>query len=415
MRRTKSATKCTVIVCCPYCRSRNISPRTGASLLGVDCAQCGHVLEFHTTAECPHCAVVFALDDVSARKRASPEFECPRCRGELADGIPAAPLRPPTGTLILRLFLRHIRALLAHSLGWSAGHQYDLLACQRVYCDLHHSWKEESLAREAEAQTDIREQENVRGPDRFEGECESMSESRHAVWNRHRALLEKYRTYVDVMLRSANAKVFVDEYGDETWKGADRDIDAVVEKIIDKEESAEIGEYSIEFLTRCGSAFQSAYAESWLWDELFDQLLRYHQDHKTSPCGFDQMSGVQFEEWVIGEIKRAGITSVLPTKRTGDQGADIIAGYGGITVVIQAKCYQRSVGNDAVQEVHAAKAHYRADQAWAVTNARFTPSARRLANSTGVRLVDGSGIHAIGQLVAQALLPPKGRESGTPS
>ena len=50
------------------------------------------------------------------------------------------------------------------------------------------------------------------------------------------------------------------------------------------------------------------------------------------------MSGVEFEQWLITAIKQAGIVTVLPTKRTGDQGADIIVQHNGITIAIQAKC-----------------------------------------------------------------------------
>src|SRR5262249_53972727 len=146
-----------------------------------------------------------------------------------------------------------------------------------------------------------------------------------------------------------------------------------------------------------------AYSDFWLQDELLDRLIEYHRLRKGTPTRFDTMSGIQFEAWLIEEIKQAGIATVLPTRRTGDQGADVIVQHRGVTIVVQAKCYQHSVGNDAVQQAHAAKAHYAADHAWVVTNARFTPAARRLANSTGVRLVDSSAIEAVGHMIAEAL------------
>jgi len=275
---------------------------------------------------------------------------------------------------------------------------------------LHFSWKQESLACEEEEQTDVREQETDRKPGAYTGECEALSQSRTAVWARHTALLDKHQLYVDIMLRTANGKVLTDEYGDEVWKGADKDIDTVIDKIMAKEEEADIGEYSIEFLVRCDPAYRTAYSVNWLFDELLERLLTYHQQQTGPLNDFDTMSGVEFEQWLITAIKEAGIATVLPTKRTGDQGADIIVQHNSVTIAIQAKCYQHSVGNDAIQQIHAAKAHYRANQAWAVTNARFTPAARRLANSTGVQLVDGSRIHAIGQLIAEALglgTPPR--------
>jgi hypothetical protein len=118
----------------------------------------------------------------------------------------------------------------------------------------------------------------------------------------------------------------------------------------------------------------------------------------------DKMFGIEFEEWIIASIKRAGLPDARPTRRTGDQGADIIVRYGR-TIVVQAKCYQQTVGNDAVQQAHAAKTHYGAEEAWVVTNSRFTRSARELSTSTGVRLIDRSSVRDIGVLVVEALKP----------
>ncbi len=133
----------------------------------------------------------------------------------------------------------------------------------------------------------------------------------------------------------------------------------------------------------------------------------YHQTrlHSLAAAGEidpDKMSGTEFEQWLIASIREAGIVDAKPTKRTGDQGADIIVRQGR-TIVIQAKCYQQSVGNSAVQEVHAAKIYYAADEAWVVTNSTFTRSARELAKSTGVRLVDRSSFRDVGSLIAQAI------------
>jgi len=328
---------------------------------------------------------------------------CPRCRGRLADGIPAEPFQPTLGRYVARLAASGLWALLTRLFGQTPRYRYDLRACQSIYWDLHYSWKQESLAREEEEQADIRGEENERKPDSHTGECEALSQSRKTVWSRHTGLLDKYQLYVDIMLRTANGRILQDEYGDEVWKGADKDIDTVIDKISAKEDGAEINDYSLEFLVRCDPAHPDAYSENWLFDELLDRLVAYHNDQPGTVKDLDTMSGLEFEQWLIAEIKQAGVATVTPTKRTGDQGADIIVQHNDITIAIQAKCYRHSVGNGAIQEIHAAKTHYRANQAWAVTNARFTTAARRLANSTGVQLVDGSRIHAVGQLIAEAL------------
>jgi hypothetical protein len=289
--------------------------------------------------------------------------------------------------------------------GLKEQYRYDLRSCQTVYADLHFSWKRESIARQEENQTEVREQENERKPGLDTGECEALNQSRTLVWTRHIALLDEYHSYVDVMLRTANGKIMLDEYEEKIWTGADKDINTLIDTIFLKEADAEvdINDYSVEFLVRCDPANKMAYCRDWFFDELLDRLETYHQQQKGAVKEFDAMSGVEFEQWLITAIKQAGLTTVLPTKRTGDQGADVIVQHNNMTIAIQAKCYRHTVGNDAIQQAHAAKTHYRADQGWAITNSRFTPAARRLANTTGVRLVDGSDIHAVGQLIAAAL------------
>jgi len=59
-------------------------------------------------------------------------------------------------------------------------------------------------------------------------------------------------------------------------------------------------------------------------------------------------------------------------------------------IVIQAKRYGVKiwVSLSAVQEVYGAKAYYKANQAWVVTNSYFTKQAKELAAACDVTLVD---------------------------
>ncbi|MDU5042014.1 MAG: restriction endonuclease, partial [Enterobacter roggenkampii] len=75
-------------------------------------------------------------------------------------------------------------------------------------------------------------------------------------------------------------------------------------------------------------------------------------------------------------------------KRTQDQGADLFVTRFGKDMVIQAKNYSGSVGNSAVQQVISAKTFYGCDEAMVVTNSYFTRSAKELAESALVRLID---------------------------
>ena len=73
---------------------------------------------------------------------------------------------------------------------------------------------------------------------------------------------------------------------------------------------------------------------------------------------------------------------------SGDLGADIIATKRPLKMVLQCKNYKQNVGNEAVQQVFAAKSHYDATIAGVVAINGYTSSARNLAKSTGVMLMD---------------------------
>lgn len=68
--------------------------------------------------------------------------------------------------------------------------------------------------------------------------------------------------------------------------------------------------------------------------------------------------------------------------------ADLFVTRFGKDMVIQAKNYSGSVGNSAVQQVISAKTFYGCDEAMVVTNSYFTRSAKELAESALVRLID---------------------------
>lgn len=104
------------------------------------------------------------------------------------------------------------------------------------------------------------------------------------------------------------------------------------------------------------------------------------------------MTGVEFERHIMSLLSTVGATNIAGTPASGDQGADVLFSFGEKRVVVQAKRYSDTVGNWAVQEVHAAKAFYKADHAWVVTNSLFSQSARELARSTDVYLIDGSDL-----------------------
>lgn len=105
----------------------------------------------------------------------------------------------------------------------------------------------------------------------------------------------------------------------------------------------------------------------------------------------DQMSGREFEEWVAQLYRKLGYTVQL-TPQSNDFGADLIVKREGKMSAIQTKRYKNKVGVKAVQEIVAAKPHYKAHEAFVVTNNYFTAPAQKLAKANGVILIDRDGI-----------------------
>lgn len=96
--------------------------------------------------------------------------------------------------------------------------------------------------------------------------------------------------------------------------------------------------------------------------------------------------GIDYERFCAGLLARAGWRTHR-TPPSGDQGADVVAEREGVRLIVQCKRLGRPVGNAAVQEAAAALRYWEGDRAAVVSNAGFTPAARRLAAATGVLLL----------------------------
>jgi restriction system protein len=100
----------------------------------------------------------------------------------------------------------------------------------------------------------------------------------------------------------------------------------------------------------------------------------------------DRMSGHEFEKKLAIMFRRLGYRVEIVGSNGGDFGGDLVVSKNGTRTVVQAKCWKRNVGVTAVQEVVAAKAMYRAEEAMVVTNSRFTKQAHELARKNHVKL-----------------------------
>lgn len=101
------------------------------------------------------------------------------------------------------------------------------------------------------------------------------------------------------------------------------------------------------------------------------------------------MTGLEFERYCADYLRKKGFKNVTVTPASGDYGADLVAyDKKGDRWVFQCKHYQNKVGNDAVQEVVAAKAHYNAAKAGVITNSRLTDKAKELALENDIFLYE---------------------------
>jgi restriction system protein len=117
-----------------------------------------------------------------------------------------------------------------------------------------------------------------------------------------------------------------------------------------------------------------------------NQLNRYLKSVAQKLPNALPMDGVEFENQCAKVLEQCG-WKVSTTKASGDQGADIVAKQRGVSAVLQCKLYAKPVGNSAVQEAYAAKAHYGTKYAGVVSKSTYTKSAIALAASTGVLLL----------------------------
>ena len=101
----------------------------------------------------------------------------------------------------------------------------------------------------------------------------------------------------------------------------------------------------------------------------------------------DLMTGAQFKLRLVEAFRRTGY-QVRHVGGTRDFGSDLIVEKAGIRAVVQAKRQAARVGQPAVREAAAARAHYSAHRAMVVTNSYFTQTAIVLAASNDVELWD---------------------------
>ncbi|EJW14366.1 restriction endonuclease [Paenibacillus alvei] len=116
------------------------------------------------------------------------------------------------------------------------------------------------------------------------------------------------------------------------------------------------------------------------------QLNHIERLKKSGIADIDQMDGRQFEHY-LGYLFKSQGYAVKVTRAAGDYGADLVLEKAGKKIVVQAKRHSKSIGIEAVQQVHSSQNYYGASEAWVLSNRDYTEAARNLAKSNGVRLI----------------------------
>lgn len=127
----------------------------------------------------------------------------------------------------------------------------------------------------------------------------------------------------------------------------------------------------------------------------FQAAVQRRRDLKFVTSGMaaiDEMSGVEFEEFVAAQLRTRG-WGVTRTASAGDYGVDLVAKKDGIRMAVQCKRLAKAVGVAAVQQVVSGALQHGCNQTVVVTNQAFTKAAHRLATTHGCRLVGREQLH----------------------
>ena len=114
----------------------------------------------------------------------------------------------------------------------------------------------------------------------------------------------------------------------------------------------------------------------------------------SSLSEIDKMTGEEFEYCLQAHYEFFGYIAQT-TPQAKDFGADLLMEKDGKRIVLQAKRYKDMVGIKAVQEVIGARDYYKASEAIVATNSHFSDSAKQLAESAGVQLIDRKELEQI--------------------
>ncbi len=196
--------------------------------------------------------------------------------------------------------------------------------------------------------------------------------------------------------------IFIDPYGKEDkskWKATGMTY-FINSHIIPKLRSTEIGLDMWDYMDN-GKNINPTY-ERMLKDIDIEKIIEkivipeeLKLERENEKKGYrGDMTGFEYEEFCKTKMEEFG-WQIAVTKKTGDQGIDLIATKKNRKVAVQCKKYSSPVGNKTVQEVVAGKLFYNLETAVVIANRSFTKSAMQLAKANSVLLLHHDEIDKI--------------------
>lgn len=196
--------------------------------------------------------------------------------------------------------------------------------------------------------------------------------------------LELVRSYMPMLLSKRRSLSTKDQYGDEDiqpW------VNFSSRFAVDKLKGIRPLKFFME--TLASDSARSTVRRHGLVDMfgLFTRMAITLLEHRAGGENAAPITGIEYEQMLQQQIEEHFPTAhVSTTTATGDHGSDLIVDIDSIRIAIQAKYYQSTVGNAAVQEAFSGKGFYEADFAMVVCNSSYTRHAKELSEKLNVAL-----------------------------
>ena len=212
---------------------------------------------------------------------------------------------------------------------------------------------------------------------------------RRRIEKLNRTIQDTVYAHSRALIRKRYQTLRHDDYGNLIWEPWLKEISYFIEKVLfpairTERELRAFGEVQVEGVI-----------------QIINALVERMAEEEGGQINFGpNLTPLDFENYCADQLRAIG-WNASTTKKSGDQGSDVVAEKEGHRLVLQCKLYNHPVGNKAVQEVAAARVHEQADYAAVVTNTRYTVAAQQLASTNGVLLLHHSDLRDIDNLLEE--------------